>query len=100
MAFIEVLKLKDLKNGQSKLVNIKGNEIALYNVNGKIYATSNVCLHHKGSLAGGALNDNIVSCPLHGWQYDVINGSCKTVPGLKLKTFNVKIENEKILLDL
>jgi len=100
MAFIEAAKLSDLKIGNAKHVKVKNKEIAIYNVNGKIYATDNACLHHKGPLGEGQLNNNIISCPWHGWQYDITNGNCNTVPGLKLKTYKVKIDKEKIMIDI
>jgi nitrite reductase/ring-hydroxylating ferredoxin subunit len=100
MVFVEVLKLKDLNPGAIKLVNIKGQEIAVYNVDNKIYATQNKCLHEKGPLNEGSLDNNIVMCPWHGWRYDVEDGSCKTTPGLKLKTYKTKIDKEKIFIEV
>ncbi len=100
MTFVEVAKLKDLKPGSSKVVEAKGIPIAIFNVDGNIYATSNTCLHAAGSLGEGTLEDNIITCPLHGWQYNIMDGSCKTMNFMKLKIFKVKIDNDKIMVDV
>lgn len=100
MAFVEVANLKDLKPGQAKAIDAKGVSIALYNVDGNIYATSNICLHLQGPLGEGNLDDSIISCPWHGWQYDVTTGINKVMPTLKLKTYKVKIEKDKIMVDV
>ncbi|MBI2671098.1 non-heme iron oxygenase ferredoxin subunit [Candidatus Woesearchaeota archaeon] len=100
MAFIEVAKLKDLEPGQAKHVKANNQEIAIFNVDGNIYATTNICLHVGGPLGEGNLEGNTITCPWHGWQYDVINGQCKTIPTFKLQTYKVKIENGKIMVDV
>ena len=100
MVFVEVLNLKDITLGKIKLVKIKDQEIAVYNVKNKIYATQNKCLHEKGPLNEGSLDNNTVMCPWHGWRYNIENGSCKNVPGLKLKTYKVKINKEKIFIEV
>lgn len=66
--------------------------IAIYNVGGKFYATSNVCTHAFALLTDGWLDDEIVECPLHGGQFDVRTG--KAQGGIVLcdvKTFEVKV---------
>ena len=100
MAFVKVAKIKELKPGQAKEVEANGIMIALYNVEGRLYATSNTCLHESGSLGEGTLENNIITCPLHGWKYDVTTGFHIMMPHMKLKTFKVKVEKEDIMVDV
>ncbi len=94
--FITVAKTVDLKPGQAKMVLAGGHQIALFNVGGNFYATSNLCLHMGGPLSDGDLSDQIVACPYHGWEYDVKTGECLISPGAKLRTYELKIIGDEI----
>jgi len=72
--FTEVSKIDDLKNGMMKSVNVAGRQILLGRVGDKYYAVDNLCPHMKGNLAQGKLEGTIVTCPLHGSQFDLSNG--------------------------
>ena len=61
MSFVEVAKVKDVKEGEGKVVSANGKEIALFNVDGQIFATTNTCLHKGGPLGEGMLDDSVVT---------------------------------------
>ena len=100
MGFVEVAKVSDVKPGKNKVVKAGGKEVALFNVDGKFHATSNTCLHRGGPLGDGSLGDSTVTCPWHGWQYDVKSGACKTNPSVKVETFKTKVEGDKVLVEV
>ena len=97
MAFIEVASIQDIKPGHGKPINIKGITIALFNVSGKFYAIDNKCAHRGGPLGEGELEGNVVTCPLHGWQYDVTTGKNVMLPS-NVKKFIVKPSGETVKL--
>ena len=99
MSFVKVASVNDIKPGQGKSVNVDGVEIALFNIDGKFYAIDNVCKHRGGPLGEGELDGNIVTCPLHGWQYDVTNGNCVTMPA-HVQKFEVKVEGNDVLVNV
>lgn len=98
--FFVVGKKDDLKPGEAKIVNVNGNEVALYNVDGEFYATSNTCLHRGGPLGDGFLEGNVITCPWHGWQYDVKTGACSMNPQMKVNCYEVKVEGNEIKIAL
>ena len=60
----------------------------------------NTCLHVGGSLAEGEIEGNTVTCPLHGWQYDIKSGQ-NTMPGAgKLNSYKVEVKNEEIFIEV
>ena len=69
-----------------------GSELALYNVDGEFHATTNYCPHKGARLSDGVLCGHTIECGLHGWQFDVRDGKCLTVPEW-LETFQVTIED-------
>lgn len=100
MTKTKVAKISELKEGQGKLVTINNKEIALFKVNNEVLAIDNNCLHMGGSLSEGEIEGQKVTCPLHGWQFDLKSGN-NVMPGAgKLNTYKIIIENEDIYLDI
>lgn len=98
--FQKVATLGQLGPGKAMEVEVNGEQIALCNVEGNIHAVSGVCPHAGGPLAEGELQDNVLTCPLHGWQFGVDSGRCMRIPAMKLKTYQVKVEGNDILLSI
>jgi len=72
--FTEVFRMDELKNAAMKAVNVAGREILLARVGDKYYAVEELCTHMKGNLSQGKLEGTVVTCPLHGSQFDITNG--------------------------
>ena len=97
----EVVLHKDaLKPGKIVEVIIGGTAVAVANVDGKFCAISNSCPHAEGPLGDGALEGSVVTCPYHGWKFDVESGACLTNPGVKIKTYPVAIEKTAVCVQL
>lgn len=94
--FVTIAHIDDLKLGECKVVEAKARTLALYNVNGTYYATDNTCLHRGGPLGEGDLDDKMITCPWHGWQYDVTTGENTSDPNSKVETIEVKVEGDNV----
>jgi nitrite reductase (NADH) small subunit/3-phenylpropionate/trans-cinnamate dioxygenase ferredoxin subunit len=91
---ITVGRVEAIPNGRGATVQLKGGgEIALFNVNGKFYATENFCPHKGAPLADSRLYGNVVECDLHGWRFDVTSGECFTKKSCSIETYEVVIED-------
>ena len=92
-------ELSEVPNGASKLVYFKGEQVALFNAGGKVYAVSNRCPHANGPLVDGVIEGESVTCPSHGSQFDLGTGEPICGPTSRpLKTFDVRIEGGAIFL--
>jgi nitrite reductase (NADH) small subunit len=100
MAFLRILKKDEVPAGTIREVQIDGKVIALANVDGKFYAIDNVCLHRGGPLAEGDLTRNSVTCPWHGWEYDVTNGKCTMNPAVGVAIYPVEIRGDDVYIDV
>jgi len=96
--FVKVATLSDLPPGTAKAVEVGGNSVALYNVGGTVYATTNTCPHRGGPLGEGELSESVITCPWHGFQYDVTTGKCQTNPALSLGCHPVRVEGQDVLV--
>ncbi|MFQ6114150.1 MAG: Rieske (2Fe-2S) protein [bacterium] len=94
--FVTIAQIDDLKPGECKAVEAKERTIALYNVDGTYYATDNACLHRGGPLGEGNLDGKIITCPWHGWQYDVTTGENTLAPNTKVKKYEVQVEGDNV----
>ena len=96
--FVRVAAVADVQPGTGKCVEVNGRQIALFNVEGTFHAIDNTCLHRGGPLAEGELEGNIVTCPWHGWQYDVLTG-CNTMDETeRVDRFDVKVEGGDVFV--
>ena len=82
-------------------VNGPNGEIALYSVNGQVYATDNHCSHGKARLCEGFLLGHEIECPLHQGRFDVRNGQPTCDPAATaIASYPVKIEGGRVWLQL
>lgn len=98
---VAVAVLDELPPGTMRYVEVDGLPIMLANVDGIIYALSDVCRHAGGSLSSGVLIDGTVTCPWHGWTYSVRTGKALVPPvGIRVPTYPVRIEEQTILIEI
>jgi 3-phenylpropionate/trans-cinnamate dioxygenase ferredoxin subunit len=98
--FLESIALDRLPPGKAKVVRIAGKDIALFNVDGAVYALDDACPHAGISLGSSKLRGNLVTCRGHRFGYDVTNGQCASIAGLRAATHEVKIVAGKILVSV
>ncbi len=100
MTLTKVATTADIPPGTGKAVEVAGKAIAVFNCDGAFYAIDNTCLHRGGPLGEGALSGSTVTCPWHGWEYDVTSGACTMDSSVKVQRFDVKVEGQDVLVAL
>ncbi|MFA4820169.1 MAG: Rieske 2Fe-2S domain-containing protein [Candidatus Aenigmatarchaeota archaeon] len=100
MGFVKVAKINDVKPGEGKVIDADGMEIALFNVGGTFHAIDNSCPHKGGPLGEGVMDGEVVTCPWHGWRFNVVAGNSPVMPTAHLKKFEVKIEGDDVLVNI
>ena len=98
--FIKVASVSDLKPGENKVVEANGEQVALFNVDGEFFAIGNTCLHRGGPLGEGYLEGDVVTCPWHGWRFNVKTGANAMMPTAKVLTYKVKVEGNDVFIAL
>lgn len=108
-----VAKTNEIPVGERKIVEIDGKSIGLFNVNGEYVAVLNLCPHELapvclGRVSGTTLpsapaeynwgrEGEILACPWHGWEFDLLTGQCLT-DRMRLLTYPVEVDGETISL--
>jgi nitrite reductase/ring-hydroxylating ferredoxin subunit len=97
---IRVASVSDVPPGSSKEVIADDRVVALFNVDGAFYALDGVCPHAGGPLGEGTLRGTIVTCPWHGWQFDVSTGRNCLNPRMGHQCFSVKVDGDDVLVEI
>ena len=97
--YVKVAMIDELPSGSGKLVmGPLEKPIALFNTNGEFFAINYICPHMGGPLGEGKLNGYIVSCPWHGWTFDVRTGLPDHPGGHAVSAYDVKVEGSEIFV--
>ena len=115
----EVGDLSDFPEGTHKVVKVGGRQIGIFNIRGKFYGLPNVCPHQTGPLCeakvvSGTLiatketgwksewvhDGEIIVCPWHGLEYHVPTGQSMAYPNIRLRRYEVVVEDDKVKVQL
>jgi nitrite reductase/ring-hydroxylating ferredoxin subunit len=74
--------------------------VAVFNVDGRFFALDGICPHAGGPLAKGELRGCVVTCPWHGWQFDVTTGQHQLNPRIQQPSLPVVVEGDELLVEI
>jgi 3-phenylpropionate/trans-cinnamate dioxygenase ferredoxin component len=99
--FIKVATIDELTPGQAKLIEVNGNEIALFNIEGEFHAIDNTCTHVGGPLCEGEISGSEVACPWHGAPFDVTTGRALGPPATEaVNHYNLRLADGYIEIEV
>ncbi|MSM40484.1 MAG: Rieske 2Fe-2S domain-containing protein [Geobacter sp.] len=94
-------KVAEIPNWGKKVVTVGGQQVLLVNVKGALYACENECPHQGSPLNGGIVKDGpILSCPRHGYRFNLQSGACSDYPEYTLKTYAVQVVGDDVMVDV
>lgn len=93
--WVTVARLAELAASGRALVTVQGNEIALFQVDGRLYAIANRCPHRAGPLIRGFVDPGPgIRCPMHGWRYDLATGESDRPA--RATVYPVRVEGDEV----
>lgn len=98
--FVKVAATSDVVDGKPKAVKVEGRSIALFQYDGKVFATDNQCPHMGYPLTRGRVRNGVLTCDWHGWSYDLSGGGCFTGGCDDLDTFPVEERNGDVYVNV
>lgn len=99
-ALVKLASLDELPPGSALEVEHDGRIIALFHDDDGIHAIDGICPHQGGPLANGERKGSIVTCPWHGWQFDVRDGRCLLHRRVHQDTYDVTIDGRDVLVQI
>jgi 3-phenylpropionate/trans-cinnamate dioxygenase ferredoxin subunit len=101
MTEARVAALDDLVPGRPKLVDAGGVRVVLARVGEDVYACGDVCTHRGGPLNDGKLSGTRLTCPWHGWMFDVRTGTCAfPARGNPIASYAVRIDGNEVFVEV
>jgi nitrite reductase/ring-hydroxylating ferredoxin subunit len=96
--WIRVASVSEITPDKAKEFEHQGRVIAVFQVGESYHAIDGICPHQGGPLAEGELNGTCVTCPWHGWQFDVASGKTPLGTRVKQEVFSVKCEDDSVFV--
>jgi len=100
MAFTKVATVQEIPVGQAKKVKIGDKDVAIFNVNGTIFAIDNSCPHRGGPLSEGEIEGADVICPWHGARFNLATGAHLCPPANRgVNAYKVQVVGDDVQID-
>jgi nitrite reductase/ring-hydroxylating ferredoxin subunit len=101
MTWHVVAKIDQIREGEVRGLAIGSENIALYRIDGQIYATANICTHAMALLSDGYLDGDCIECPIHAALFHVPTGEPRSPPAtVPLKTYRTRTEADDVLVEI
>lgn len=100
MPQLTVCKLSDLPPGGVVVATIGNKDVAVFRHDGGIHAIDDCCPHAGASLAGGHVEDGVVTCPWHAWRFRLCDGAWADNPKVKTGCYPVTVVNDEVRVDV
>jgi nitrite reductase/ring-hydroxylating ferredoxin subunit len=98
--WLRVASVHEVPAGSAKEVMAGERVVALFNVDGQFHAMDGVCPHAGGPLGEGTVSGTTVTCPWHGWQFDVTTGKHCLNQRITHTTYPAKVENDEVFVEV
>lgn len=99
--FVKLARLSELPTGGAKEVEHEGTIYALFRLDdGRVFALDGICPHQGGPLAEGQCVGTVVTCPWHGWQFDLRDGQSPTYSKIRQPSFAVRVDGDDVLVEV
>lgn len=96
--FVDVAAVSELSESEGRVFEAAGKWLALFLADGAPHAIENSCPHMAGPLGSGSCIDGVVTCPIHGWRFDVRTGCAPTNPNTRVATFETRVLGDRVLV--
>ncbi len=101
MTLVRLIRADVCKVGAGTFVEHDGLELAVFLLpDDTVHVIDNSCPHASGNLSGGEMNDGIVSCPWHFWEFDLTTGICVDSPQACVGRYEAEIRDGWVMADL
>lgn len=96
MSFVRLASAAEIPPGSARAYAVGRYEVALFNAGGRFYALENSCPHQGGPIADGWLEGTEITCPWHGWCFDVRDGKMTLGDFARIARFAVDVRGQDV----
>jgi len=97
LRFVKICKSKDIPDGRGRSFKVGSLDLAVFHVEGKFYATCDICSHEHEHLSDGWLENHHIECPRHGAMFDLRTGEALSLPATEpIQVYPLEIRDGEI----
>jgi nitrite reductase (NADH) small subunit len=96
--FTRVAAVDEFRDDRGRMVYYKGTKVAVFRQGQEFFAVADRCPHMGAAMSGGRIKAGVIRCHMHGWEFDVGTGDCKTKKWAKLPRYEVRIDGNDLFL--
>ncbi len=100
MAEIRVAETEAVPEGKGIVVNVEGKQLAIFRYQGEFFALDETCPHRGGPLHEGLIQEGVVACPWHLWQFNIKTGLSPVNPLSKVQVYKTRVEGNNVLVEI
>lgn len=89
-----------LPEGEMRVVDLPGCQVVLRNVGGNLIAIENACPHRGGPVGEGEIEGDTITCPWHGWSFNLNSGQSTMNPAAVVRLFPCRAEGDDVVIDV
>lgn len=94
--YVDAIAIGALSEAEGRVVCVAGQWLAMFRQGGNAFAIDNACPHMAGPLGSGSCEDGVVTCPIHGWRFDIRSGVSTTNPNVRVARFDTRIRDGRV----
>jgi len=108
--FVKVAKMSELPEhkgtleeveGKGTLVEVEGNRIALFNLDGEVFAIDDTCTHEGGPLSEGTVQGDEIVCSWHGSRFSIVSGAARALPAMEdVAAYKVRVTDDDVEVEV
>jgi nitrite reductase/ring-hydroxylating ferredoxin subunit len=98
--YVAVGRVVDFSRGEGRMVVVNGRHVAIFRLDDGFFAIDNLCLHQAGPLCEGTVDDGVVTCPWHGWSYDIRTGVLVQDGRVGVSRHNTRVVGDTVQVQL
>ena len=93
-------KISEIPSFGKKAVLLNGKALLLVNIKGEFFACDNECPHQGSPMTGGIVREGAISCPRHGYRFNLRTGACADAPAFELKVYPTELRGDELFVDI
>ena len=93
-------KTSEIPSFGKKAVLLNGKALLLVNIKGEFFACDNECPHQGSPMTGGIVREGAISCPRHGYRFNLRTGACADAPAFELKVYPTELRGDELFVDI
>ncbi|MES2308713.1 MAG: Rieske (2Fe-2S) protein [Verrucomicrobiota bacterium] len=98
--WLKLIEVEKVPLGESRCVELQGKPFGIFHLEDGFHVIDNLCPHKGAPLHEGFVQNGVVVCPWHQWEFQVSDGKCLSLPNQAVESYPVQIKEESLWIEV